>query len=55
MKTRMLAAIVALAFPAASLAQNGAAPTIAFDITQAQIDNVLKNLPTPAPAAAKKP
>ena len=49
MKTRILAAIVVLAVPAAALAQNGAAPTIAFDITKAEIDNVLKNAPPSPP------
>ncbi len=34
--------------PVAS-AQNGAAPTIAFDITKAEIDNVLKNAPPSPP------
>jgi len=34
---------------AASFAQNGAAPTIAFDITKAEIDYVLKNAPPNPP------
>jgi hypothetical protein len=43
---------VLLAFPAwqnVAFAQNGAAPTIAFDITKAEIDNVLKNAPPSPP------
>ena len=43
---------VLLAFPAwrtVTSAQNGAAPTIAFDITKAEIDNVLKNAPPSPP------
>ncbi len=46
MKKLILGVIVLLTFPAwqtAAFAQNGAAPTIAFDITKAEIDNVLKN------------
>jgi hypothetical protein len=34
---------------AAPIAQSGAAPTIAFDITKAEIDNVLKNAPPNPP------
>jgi quercetin dioxygenase-like cupin family protein len=34
---------------AAPVAQSGAAPTIAFDITKAEIDNVLKNAPPNPP------
>lgn len=33
----------------AAFAQNGAAPTVAFDITKAQIDDVLKNAPPSPP------
>ena len=43
---------VLLAFPvwqSVASAQNGAAPTIAFDITKAEIDNVLKNAPPNPP------
>ena len=49
MKRLMLGVITLLALPAAALAQNGAAPTIAFDITKAEIDNVLKNAPPSPP------
>jgi len=44
--------VVLLAFSAWSTvasAQNGAAPTIAFDITKLEIDNVLKNAPPSPP------
>jgi hypothetical protein len=41
--------LVVSAGPNVALAQSGAAPTIAFDITKAEIDNVLKNAPPSPP------
>ena len=52
MKRLILGVLVVLTFPmwqTAAFAQNGAAPTIAFDITKAEIDNVLKNAPPNPP------
>lgn len=53
MKRNLLTSlIVVLALAVSSgvaSAQNGAAPTIAFDITKAEIDNVLKNAPPSPP------
>lgn len=46
----VLFVLVALpAWNTVASAQNGAAPTIAFDITKAEIDNVLKNAPPSPP------
>ena len=49
MNRLMLGVITLLACPASAVAQNGAAPTVAFDITKAEIDNVLKNAPPNPP------
>ncbi len=52
MNRLMVSAIVLLVFsswPDSASAQSGAAPTIAFDITKAQIDDVLKNAPPSPP------
>jgi hypothetical protein len=45
----MLVVFAIAASPTLALAQNGAAPTIAFDITKAEIDQVLKNAPANPP------
>ena len=46
----ILAVLLALlAWSPVASAQNGAAPTIAFDITKLEIDNVLKNAPPSPP------
>lgn len=53
MTRNLLAALVVLlallAWSGVASAQSGAAPTIAFDITKAEIDNVLKNAPPSPP------
>ena len=49
---RIILGVLFATFPAwqtVALAQNGAAPTVAFDITKAEIDNVLKNAPPNPP------
>jgi len=45
----LLALLAVPAWQSAARAQNQAAPTIAFDITKAEIDNVLKNAPPNPP------
>jgi len=49
-RTALVVVLLALsAWSAVASAQNGAAPTIAFDITKLEIDNVLKNAPPSPP------
>jgi len=45
----LIALVATPAWQSAALAQNNAAPTVAFDITKAEIDDVLKNAPPNPP------
>jgi hypothetical protein len=45
----LAACLVVTAWPSAVFAQNGAPPTVAFDITKVEIDEVLKNAPPNPP------